>query len=388
MRTITIGYGHTKFGKLKESLEELIIDVGKQAIKDAGIEPRDIDLCFLGMFSGSFTHQEHIAPVMLKINKGLRFKPCFRIENGGASGSSAVVMGTYAIRTGQAKRVLVVGVEKMTGLDIRRVRQILYGTTDYNQKTDGNLDVTKIFADISKAHHKMYGTTELQLAKVALKNYSNALNNPNAHIKKNYDLQFFADANPDNIYIAEPLKVTDCFQISDGAAAVVITDDDTALTRKSNAVEIASQVLITDYLSVDDRELIKLEGAKVAFELAFRRANMTIEDINVAELHDAYTINELMVYEAMGLCSEGQGGRVIDEGRTLMTGQLPVNPSGGLLAQGHPLGATGVSQIVNIAKQILGKAGDMQVPKADVGITYNMGGIGATNVVSILKKFS
>jgi acetyl-CoA C-acetyltransferase len=389
-----IGTYHSKVGKLEgETIYSLLVQAGKGAIEDAGLEPKDIDAVFVANYSGGgFNKQEHIAPYAVEIDPSLRFKPCIRIENACASGSSAVEQAIFAIESGMINTALVIGVEKMTSLKTAGVTEVLAMASYYPEEGGKGYSFPALYAEYAKGYMNRYGLTREELwdilSYITLKAHKNAMANPLAQMHVEYDKDFVKTVSDKNPLIADPLKLTDCSLVSDGAAALVLTKTERVKQIKDKLVEIKSIYHASDYLSIVEgkRANYELTAAKYAIKKALEKANLTIEDIHVAEVHDCFTITELLIYEALGLAEDGKGKEAILNGDVYVGGKLPINPSGGLKAKGHPVGATGVSMHVLIARQLLEEAIGLQVKGAERGLTLNIGGSGATNIVSILER--
>jgi len=394
MGVSVLGTYHSKVGKLKEeSIYSLLVKAGKGAIKDAGISPEDIDGIFVANYSGGgFNNQEHIAPYAVEIDEALRFKPCTRVENACASGSTAVEQALFAIESGKMKNVLVIGVEKMTSLRTAGVTDVLAMASYYPEEGEKNYSFPALYAEYAKGYMNRYGYTQDKLADtlayITCKAHKNAMSNHLAQMHVEYDHEFAKNISDKNPMIAEPLKLSDCSLVSDGAAAMVLTTTDNAIAKKDKVVEIQTLEHASDYLSIVEgkRSNYELTAAKKAIKKALSNLDLTIEDIDVAEVHDCFTITELLIYEALGLTEDGKGREAVLNGDVYVGGKLPINPSGGLKAKGHPVGATGVSMHVLITKQLLGESIGLQVEGAKTGLTLNIGGSGATNIVSILKR--
>ncbi len=377
-----IGWGHTRFGKLAEGLEELIVQAGGEALAHSGVAPGDVDAIFVGHFNGGMVGEGFPSSLALSIHDDLRFTPAARLENACASGSAAVYAARDAIESGRAKVALVIGVEKMTHLPTAEVARGL-GHAAY-QPEEAGLSFPQVFAMFARAYFDRYGDHSRALAEIAAKNHANAMNNPLAHLHKALPVEFCEVASEKNPVVAEPLKVTDCSLVSDGAAALVMVADDVAATAP-RAVNFRAAVQVNDFLPMSRRDPLAFEGPARAMRGAIAEAGLTLADIDLAEVHDCFTIAELLVYEAMGLAGPGQGARALKEGIVRPGGALPVNMSGGLKAKGHPVGATGVSMHVLVARQVLGEAGEMQVAGAEHGLVFNMGGSGVANYASVLE---
>ncbi|CUH66399.1 3-ketoacyl-CoA thiolase [Thalassovita gelatinovora] len=378
------GWGHTKFGRLSDqSLEDLIVEAGRQALANAGIAGADVDGMWLGHFNAGMVDDGFASSLMLSIDPGLQFKPATRLENACASGSAAVHAARQAILAGDCKVALVVGVEKMTHLPGADVTAAL-GRASY-QKEEAGISFPGIFAQFAQAYFNEFGDHSMALAKIAAKNHGNSVNNPLAQLQKPLDLDFCATESDRNPMIAAPLKKTDCSLVSDGAAAVVLVAED-MLSDFAKAVRFRSVAHVNDLLPLSARKLTDFEGPARAMALAYQRAGISVDNLDVAEVHDCFTIAELLIYEAMGLAPKGQGASVLEDGSVYAGGRLPVNLSGGLKAKGHPVGATGVSMHAMIMRQLTGQADAMQQPGAELGLVFNMGGSGVASHVSILES--
>jgi acetyl-CoA C-acetyltransferase len=383
MTACIVGWGHTRFGKLEQDAEALITDACRQAIADAGIAPTDIDQVFVGHFGG-MDPQEFLASMPMQTDPAMRFIPCTRVENACASGSAAVHQGLNAITAKRARFVLVVGVEKMTGMDSAEVGRVLARAAYQKDVSTRGLSFPGLFGRLTEQYFQAYGDKSDALAMIAAKNHANGANNRFAHIQKDLGYEFCRTVSDKNPLVAGPLKRSDCSMISDGCAALVLTDVQTALTMKKAVVFRAAEH-VQDRLPVDGRDILAFEAPVRAFQRAFAGAKVGLDDLDFVEVHDCFTTAEMLAYEAMGLTPRGQGARAIEEGWTRMDGKLPVNPSGGLKSKGHPIGATGVSMHVMAAMQVTGQAGPMQVKDARLGAVFNMGGVAVANFVSVLE---
>ena len=378
-----VGWGHTKFGRLSDqSLEQLIVDAGREALAEAGIAAAEVDGMWLGHFNAGMVEDGFASSLMMSIDPDLRFKPAVRVENACATGSAAIHAARQAILAGECKVALVVGAEMMTHLPGPEVTQAL-GRAAY-QRTEAGISFPGVFAEFAKAYFAEYGDQSMALAQVAAKNHGNSVNNPLAQLQKPLDLEFCATESDRNPMIAAPLKKTDCSLVSDGAAAVVLVAED-LLGDVQKAVKIRSVAHVNDLLPMAGRDLVGFEGPSRAMALAYERAGITVNDLDVAEVHDCFTIAELLIYEAMGLAPRGQGASLLRDGVVQAGGRLPVNLSGGLKAKGHPIGATGVSMHTMVARQVTGQADGMQHPAANMGLVFNMGGAAVAAHVSILE---
>lgn len=378
-----VGWGHTRFGRLDgSSIEDLIADAARQAIAVAGIEARDVDAIFVGNFNSGLIPDGFISSMALSVDESLRFKPATRLENACASGSAAVYAARDAIRAGSARTVLVVGAEKMTLRDTAGVTASL-ASASY-QAEEGGVSFPQVFARFAQAYFQANGDHSSTLAQIAAKNHRNAMHNPLAHMHKPLDVAFCNTVSEKNPMIAAPLRMSDCSLISDGAAAMIMVADDSSGDHP-NAVAFRSAIQVNDYLPMSRRDVLAFEGPAEAFRRAFAAAGITVGDLDFAEVHDCFTIAELMIYEAMGLAPKGRGRKAVDDGTVMPDGSLPINLSGGLKAKGHPIGATGVSMHVLAAMQLVDQAGAMQKKDAALGCVFNMGGSAVANYCSVLE---
>ena len=384
-----IGWAHSPFGKLEAEpdLESLIARVARAAIEDAGISPTEIDAGFVGIFGEGFTPQGFPASLLLQSVPEMRFRPITRYENACATGSAAIHGARDFIAAGRGRFALVVGAEKMTATPGTKIGEILL-TASY-RKTESDIEggFAGVFGRIAEAYFQRHGDQSDALATIAAKNHKNGVDNPWAQMRKDFGYDFCRNESEKNPYVARPLKRTDCSLVSDGAAALVLADADTARAM-GKAVRFRAAVQVNEYLPIAARDIIRFDGARTAWQRAYAQAGVGVGDLSFVETHDCFTIAELIEYEAMGLAAEGKGGRAALEGWTSAGGKLPVNRSGGLKAKGHPIGATGVSMHVLAAMQLCGQAGAMQLPRADLAGVFNMGGAAVANYVSILERAS
>jgi acetyl-CoA C-acetyltransferase len=386
MTASIVGWAHTPFGKFDtETVESLVVRVAVDALADAGISAADVDEIVLGHFNAGFSPQDFTASLVLQADPQLRFKPATRVENACATGSAAVHQGVRAIAAGAAKIVLVVGVEQMTRTPAAEIGRNLLRASYLPEDGDTPGGFAGVFGKIAQAYFQKYGDQSDALAMIAAKNHKNGVANPYAQMRKDLGFAFCRAESEKNPVVAGPLKRTDCSLVSDGAAALVLADVETALAMRK-AVVFRSAAHVQDFLPMAKRDILKFEGCAEAWRQAFGGAGVALNDLSFVETHDCFTIAELIEYEAMGLTAEGEGARAIAEGLTLKDGPLPVNPSGGLKSKGHPIGATGVSMHALCAMQLCGQAGDMQVRDATLGGLFNMGGAAVANYVSILER--
>jgi len=386
MTACIVGWSHTPFGKLSgETVESLIVRVAGEALADAGIGAKDVDEIVLGHFNAGFSAQDFTASLVLQASPDLRFKRATRVENACATGSAAVHQGIKAIEARAARVVLVVGAEQMTATSAPEIGRNLLKASYVREEAEIDGGFAGIFGKIAGLYFQKWGDQSDALAMIAAKNHKNGVGNPYAQMRKDLGYDFCRTESEKNPFVAGPLKRTDCSLVSDGAAAVVLADVDTALKSKK-AIAFRSAAHVQDFLPMSKRDILKFEGCTHAWQQALAKAGLKLGDLSFVETHDCFTIAELIEYEAMGLTGEGQGARAVIEGWTQKDGKLPVNPSGGLKAKGHPIGATGVSMHALCAMQLTGTAGDLQVKNARLGGIFNMGGTSVANYVSILER--
>ena len=386
MSPCIVGWAHTPFGKLDApDVEALIDQVAGSAIADAGIEPEQVDGVFVGLFNNGFSRQDFPSSLAMQGIEALRFKPATRYENACASGSAAIHGARDFLAAGRGRFALVLGAEKMTATPGPQVGDNLLGASYRREEGDIPAGFAGVFGRIAERYFQRYGDQADALAAIAAKNHKNGVDNPYAQMRKDLGYEFCRTVSERNPYVAPPLKRTDCSLVSDGAAALILTDGDTA-AGMAKAVRFRAAAHVNDFLPLSRRDPTRFDGAARAWDQAFAEAGVTLQDLSFAEVHDCFTIAELLAYEAMGLAEPGQGARAVLDGTTGPGGRLPINRSGGLKAKGHPVGATGVSMHVIAAMQLMGEAGAMQLPRADLAGVFNMGGAGVANYVSILDR--
>ncbi|MCD6162232.1 MAG: thiolase domain-containing protein [candidate division Zixibacteria bacterium] len=384
MRDVAIiGIGMNKWGELwKTSIRDLIAQSTMLALDDAGLDK--VEAMYIGcMSSGLFTDQEHLAAIGPDYS-GLCPIPATRVESACASGGLAVRSAYMHIASGMADVVMAVGVEKMTDVDGAGATFGLASAADQEYEVYNGITFPGLYAMMAAHHMNKYGTTRDQLAQVAVKNHKNGKLNPLAQFRMDITVEQVKNA----VMIADPLTILDCSPITDGSAAVILCSMDKAKEIcKKRLVKIIGSGHATDTIQLAQREDISyLKSTELAAKQAFEMAGKKPADIDFAEVHDCFTIAEIMVIEALGFVDKGKGGSAIADGLTIIEGKKPVNASGGLKSKGHPVGATGVAQIVELTKQIRGEADEgRQIKKADIGLAQNMGGSGASTAVHILE---
>ena len=383
-----IGWGHNKFGRNEtQSTEDMIAEVVSEAISHAQVDPKDIDNIVVGTFNNGFQKQDFHGALPAINCEVLKHVPSLRVENACATGSAAIHTALNSIEAKRSKLNLVVGVEKMTDRSTKEAGDILLGASYRKEedKIDGGF--AGVFAQITDTYFQRYGDQTKYLSKIAAKNHKNGALNPYAHMQVDLGFDFCNKVSEKNPLVAPPLKRSDCSMISDGAAALIIADDELALEAEK-AISFKARVQMNDLMPMSKRDKTEFRGAALSWKKALSDAQINLMDLSFVETHDCFTIAELIEYEAMGLTQRGEGYKVLEEGTVYKDGKLPINPSGGLKAKGHPVGATGVSQHVMACMQLVGEAKDMQIKDASLGGVFNMGGSAVANYVSILERKS
>ena len=383
-----IGWGHNKFGRNDtQSTEDMIAEVVSEAISNAQVDPKDIDNIVVGTFNNGFQKQDFHGALPAINCEVLKHVPSLRVENACATGSAAIHTALNSIEAKRSKLNLVVGVEKMTDKSTKEAGDILLGASYRKEedKIDGGF--AGVFAQITDTYFQRYGNQTKYLSKIAAKNHKNGSVNPYAHMQIDLGFDFCNKVSEKNPLVAPPLKRSDCSMISDGAAALIIADDELALEAE-RAISFKARVQMNDLMPMSKRDKTEFRGASLSWKKALSDAQVNLMDLSFVETHDCFTIAELIEYEAMGLTERGEGYKVLEEGTVYKDGKLPINPSGGLKAKGHPVGATGVSQHVMACMQLVGEAKDMQIKDASLGGIFNMGGSAVANYVSILERKS
>jgi acetyl-CoA C-acetyltransferase len=383
MRPVAIiGIGKTAFGAFPDrDLRSLAVEAGQKCLADAHVTPSQVEAYYLGNFAGpSFVGQNHLAPYIAGA-MGITGVPCTRFEAACASSGSAFYHAVSSVAAGLNDVVLVAGVEKMTSQTTPKVTEILAGAGDTCGEVRAGATFPALFAMIARRHMYQYGTTREMLAAVAVKNHENGAKNPLAHMRKVITMEQALKGKP----ISEPLTVFDCSLISDGAAAVLIAPLERAAEFTDKPVKVLGVAQTSDYVALDQKDDITTFRAVVAAaQKAYKMAGVTAQDIQFAELHDCFTIAEIIATEDLGFVKKGEGGPYALAGCTRLTGPLPINTSGGLKSKGHPVGATGAGQICDLVYQLRGEAGERQLARHSLGLAQNLGGSGATAVVTVL----
>src|SRR5580704_1267285 len=383
MRPVAIiGIGKTAFGAFPDrDLRSLAVEAGQKCLADAHVSPSQVEAYYLGNFAGpSFVGQNHLAPYIAGA-MGITGGPATRFESACASSGSAFYHAVSSVAAGLNDVVLVAGVEKMTSQTTPKVTEILAGAGDTCGEVRAGATFPALFAMIARRHMYQYGTTREMMAAVAVKNHENGAKNPLAHMRKVITMEQALKGKP----ISEPLTVFDCSLISDGASAVLIAPLERAAEFTDKPVKILGVAQTSDYVALDQKDdITTFRAVSAAAQKAYKMAGVAAQDIQFAEVHDCFTIAEIIATEDLGFVKKGEGGPYALAGCTRLTGPLPINTSGGLKSKGHPVGATGVGQICDLVYQLRGEAGERQLAKHSLGLAQNLGGSGATAVVTIL----
>ncbi|MBB5158079.1 acetyl-CoA acetyltransferase [Saccharopolyspora phatthalungensis] len=380
-----IGWSHTGFGKRAEpDTEALLAAVSADALAHAELPVEDLDGIFVGVYNNGFSRQDFQAALVGVGQERLSRIPATRLENACATGSAALYAALDFVAAGRGRTALVIGAEKMTGVPGDEVGDILLSASYRKEEADYG-SFAAVFGTIAAAYFERHGDHRDVLARIAAKNHRNGVANPWAQIRKDLGFEFCNTVSDRNPLVADPLRRTDCSLVSDGAAAVVVASPDIA-ARAPRAVGFRGRAHANDALPLSRRDPLEFAGARDAFGAALAEAGITLDDLDLIETHDCFTIAELLQYEAFGLAERGKGRRVVDEGLAERDGKLPINVSGGLKAKGHPVGATGVSMHVLAAMQLTGQAADLQLPRADLAAVFNMGGAAVANYASVLER--
>ncbi len=383
MRDVAIiGVSQTKFGELWEkSFRDLIVEAGIKAVDDASIEGESLEAMYVGnMSAGLFVQQEHIASLIAD-HAGLTPIPCARVEAACASGGLALRNGIMAVASGYHDIVMSAGVEKMT--DVVDPTPAIATASDQEWEAQQGVTFPSLYAMMARRHMHEYGTTREQLAMVSVINHKNGAKNPLAQ----FPMEISVDSVLNSTMVADPLRLLDCSPVSDGAAAVILCPAEDAKKYTDTPIYVKASAQASGTIALHDRkDLTTIDATVHAAKNAYKIAGLGPKDIDTVEVHDCFSINGLLAIEDLGFVEKGKGGIAIEEGMTELDGKIPVNPSGGLKARGHPLGATGIAQAAEIVWQLRGEAGKRQVDGAQIGMTHNIGGTGGTAAVHILSN--
>ena len=382
MRDVAIvGVSQTKFGELWEkSFRDLVVEAGIDAIRDANMNGEDIDAMYIGnMTGGLFVGQEHIGSLIAE-HSGLTPIPATRVEAACASGGLALRQAIMAVASGYYDRVMAAGVEKMT--DVVDATPAIAAAADREWEAQQGVTFPSLYAMMAKRHMYEYGTTREQIAGFAVLGHKNGALNPKAQFQR----EISVDAVLNSTKVASPLNILDCSPVSDGAAAIIVCPADEAHKYTDTPIYIRPSTQSSATISLHNRKsLTTIPSTIFAAKKAYDMANLTPKDMDMAEVHDCFSINGLIAIEDLGFFEKGKGGQAIEDGLIERDGDIAVNPSGGLKARGHPLGATGIAQAAEITWQLRQEAGKRQVSDATSGITLNIGGTGGTAAIHILS---
>jgi acetyl-CoA C-acetyltransferase len=379
-----VGVGICKFGELwEQNLRDITLEAGMYAIFDSGVRGADIDGLVIGnMSAGRFTGQEHLGAQAADMG-GLGDMPAYSVEAACASGGAAVRQAYMAIKSGEHNVMLVLGTEKMSDVNQSEAMNTISVASDWEYEGMFGATFPALYALMARRHMKEYGTTEEHLALPTVKNHANAAHNPWAQFQRAVPIEVVMKSG----LLADPLRVLHSAPVTDGAAGLVMCRADLAKQYSDTPVYIEASEQRSDTLALHDRESItRMDAVINSTRSALKEANLELTDIDVFELHDSFSIGEIILTEDVGIAKKGEGGKALEEGITEIGGKFPVNTSGGLKARGHPVGATGVAQIVELALQLRGDAEKRQVDGAEKALAVNIGGTGATSIVHILGR--
>lgn len=381
-KVCVIGAGSTRYGKLSEGIVELAVNASREAIKSAGIEVRDVQYAFISNVFGVADKQVHLAPVIMS-DLGIANVPGLTVESACGSGSIAFREAYANVAAGFYDVVLVVGVEKVTHTGTARSTTLFSYCSDFFYEGGNGVSFPGLFASMARAYMHKYNASEEDLALVAVKNHEHGLLNPKAHLRKRITVGDVLESPP----VASPLKLLDCCPFSDGASAVVLASEEYAKSHGLEYIEVIGSGRGASPATLQDREdITTIPSTRAAAQQAFKQARIEPKDVDFAEVHDCFTIAEIVDVEDLGFFPKGKGAEAVRQGITRLGGELPINPSGGLKSKGHPIGATGVGQVVEVYEQLLGRAGERQVKGAEIALTHNFGATGASCAVHIFRR--
>jgi acetyl-CoA C-acetyltransferase len=377
-----IGAAMSKFGKMERSMREDAAATGLAAINRAGVDPSLVEEILIGNAFGLVDKQGHLGP-LVATSLGLETAATATVESACASSGVALQLGYNSVASGMSDATLVIGVEKVSQVDTKTATTYFTYGSDVPFEAGSGATFPGLYATLATAYLHKYGATEEQLAQVAVKNHKNALANPNAHLHKAISVEQVMKSP----YIAWPLKFYDCCPFSDGSAAVLLVSSEVAKAWGKDGVEVVGSGRGGSAAQLSSRtSLVEIPGTRQAALQAFSQAGLSPKDVDFAEVHDCFTIAEVLATEDLGLVKKGHGARAAEDGLTALSGDIPINPSGGLKAKGHPVGATGAAQAVEVFEQLDGRAGARQVKDAEVGLTHNIGATGGSCAVHIFRR--
>jgi acetyl-CoA C-acetyltransferase len=381
-KVCVLGAGSTKYGKLDDSITDITIQASVAAIESAGIEPKEIDAGYISNVFGVADKQVHLGPVIMS-NLGISEKPSLSIESACGSGSVSFREAYANVAAGFYDAVLVTGVEKVTHTGTEWTTTYFSYCSDFFYEGGAGASFPGLFASMARAYLTEFKATEEDFAMVAVKNHENGFLNPKAHLRKRITI----DDVMKSAVVASPLKLYDCCPFSDGASSVIICNEKFAKAHSKNYVEVIGSGRGGSPATLQGREhMTTIPSTKLAAQAAYKMAGITPKDVDFAEVHDCFTIAEIVDTEDLGFFEKGQGVQAVRDGRTSLNSEISINPSGGLKSKGHPIGATGVGQVVEAFEQLTGKAGERTVKDAHIGLTHNFGATGASCAVHLFKS--
>ena len=381
-KVCVIGAGSTKYGKLDDSITDIAVQASVAAIESAGIKPKEIDAGYISNVFGIADKQVHLGPVIMS-NLGISEKPSLSIESACGSGSVSFREAFANVAAGFYDAVLVTGVEKVTHTGTEWTTTYFSYCSDFFYEGQAGASFPGLFASMARAYLTEFNATEEDFAKVAVKNHENGLSNPKAHLRK----KITVDDVMNSAVVASPLKLYDCCPFSDGASSVILCSEKFAKEHTKDYIQVIGSGRGGSPAALQGRNhLTTIPSTKLAAESAYKMAGLGPKDIDFAEVHDCFTIAEVVDSEDLGFFEKGQGAKAASEGRTKLNAEISINPSGGLKSKGHPIGATGVGQVVEVFDQLTGKAGEREVKDAKIGLTQNFGATGASCAVHIFQS--
>jgi len=381
-KVCVIGAGSTKYGKLDDSITDIAVQASAAAIESAGIKPKEIEAGYISNVFGIADKQVHLGPVIMS-NLGIPEKPSLSIESACGSGSVSFREAFANIAAGFYDAVLVTGVEKVTHTGTEWTTTYFSYCSDFFYEGQAGASFPGLFASMARAYLTEFNATEEDFAKVAVKNHENGLSNPKAHLRK----KITVDDVMNSAVVASPLKLYDCCPFSDGASSVILCSEKFAKEHTKNYIQVIGSGRGGSPAALQGRNhLTTIPSTKLAAESAYKMAGLGPKDIDFAEVHDCFTIAEVVDSEDLGFFEKGQGAKAAAEGRTKLNSEISINPSGGLKSKGHPIGATGVGQVVEVFDQLTGRSGEREVKDAKIGLTQNFGATGASCAVHIFQS--
>ena len=381
-KVCVIGAGSTKYGKLDDSITDIAVQASAAAIESAGIKPKEIDAGYISNVFGIADKQVHLGPVIMS-NLGISEKPSLSIESACGSGSVSFREAFANVAAGFYDAVLVTGVEKVTHTGTEWTTTYFSYCSDFFYEGQAGASFPGLFASMARAYLTEFNATEEDFAKVAVKNHENGLSNPKAHLRK----KITVDDVMNSAVVASPLKLYDCCPFSDGASSVILCSEKFAKEHTKDYIQVIGSGRGGSPAALQGRNhLTTIPSTKLAAESAYKMAGLGPKDIDFAEVHDCFTIAEVVDSEDLGFFEKGQGAKAASEGRTKLNSEISINPSGGLKSKGHPIGATGVGQVVEVFDQLTGRAGEREVKDAKIGLTQNFGATGASCAVHIFQS--